>query len=177
MPAASISSRANRLIAASRSAGFIPRSLAESSAIVSWWSGEAFSCLADLIAILLDGVRVVRGFSSKTERNKQIVQIDQRRRRSPGGTDLHSDAGDRVQHPRRNHCHYTGSRLDMDEVTRSPSLTVMAPEATPIKRMPLVMDNDFLLDMGRMTHRWPLACRTRSFRWAACCPARPDASL
>jgi hypothetical protein len=78
------------VIAASRSTGFIPRSLAESSAIASWHCDDGSSCLADLITILLDDVRVVQGFSSNAERNEQIVQINQSRRCNARGADLHS---------------------------------------------------------------------------------------
>jgi hypothetical protein len=108
---------------------------------VSWCPGEVFSCLADLITILLDDVRVVPAFSSKTERNEQIVQINQRGRRNPGDADLHPDADGRVQHPCRNDRNYTGRGLDMDDVTRCPSFTVMPPDTAPIKRMPSVMGN------------------------------------
>ena len=151
MPAASISRRASRVIAASRSAGFIPRSLAESSAIVSWCPAEVFSCLADLITILLNAVRVVPGFSSKAERNEQIVQINQSRRCNARGAGLHPGAGDRVQHPSRDDGNDTGRCLDVNYVTNGPSLTVMTPDTTSIQWMPPVMDDDFLPDMGRMT--------------------------
>jgi hypothetical protein len=151
MPAASISRRASRVIAASRSAGFLPRSWAESSAIASWHWDDGFSCLADLITILLDDVRVVPGFSSKAERNEQIVQINQSRRCNARSADLHSGAGDRVQHPSRDDGNYTGRCLDVNYVTNGPSLTVMTPDTTPIKWMPPVMDDDFLPDMGTMT--------------------------
>jgi hypothetical protein len=69
--------------------------------------------------------------------------------------DLHSGAGDRVQHPSRDDGNYTGRCVDVHYVTNSPSLTVMTPDTTPIKWMPSVMDDGFLPDMGRMTPQWP----------------------
>lgn len=39
----------------------------------------------------------------------------------------------------------------MDHFTICPLLTVVPTDMTPIKRMPPVVDNDFLPDMGRMT--------------------------
>jgi hypothetical protein len=127
---------------------------------VSWCPGEVFSCLADLITILLDDVRVVPGFSSKAERNEQIVQIDQRGPCNPRGADFHPGAGNRVQHPCRDDRNHTGCRLDMDDVTNGPPLTVMAVDAAPIQRMPPVVNNNFLPDMGRMTPQWPWDERT-----------------
>lgn len=81
------------------------------------------------------------------------MQIDQRGRCNPSGADLHPGAGDRIQHPCRYDGNYAGRCLDVDYVTRCPSFTVMAPDATPIKRMPTVIDDVFLPDMGRMTPR------------------------
>jgi hypothetical protein len=111
MPAASISRHANRVIATSRSADFIPRSLVVSNAIASWLGGAVFSCFADFITILLDDLRVVLGFSSKAKRCEQIVQIDQSGSFDSRGANLHSGAGNRVQHPCRDDRNYAGCGL------------------------------------------------------------------
>ena len=47
----------------------------------------------------------------------------------------------------------------MNDLTAGASLNVLAANATPIQRVPPVMNFDFLPDMGRMTGRLLLAAR------------------
>jgi hypothetical protein len=79
-----------------------------SNANASWLWGDVFSCFADFITILLDDLRVVLGFSSKAERYEQIVQIDQCGSCNPRRANLHSGAGNRVQHPCRDDRNHAG---------------------------------------------------------------------
>jgi hypothetical protein len=45
----------------------------------------------------------------------------------------------------------------MQELTRCPSLTLDATCTAPIQRIPTIVDNDILPDMGRMDARLPSA--------------------
>jgi hypothetical protein len=74
----------------------------------------------------------------------------QRRQGRARRADLHTDAGWRVEHPFGHHRHDAGQHLDMDEPAR---LTVVGPldtDATAEQRMPPIMDDSVLPDMGRM---------------------------
>jgi len=82
-----------------------------------------------------------------------MMQISQRGRRHTWFADLHANAGDWIQHPRRHHRDDTRRALDMDHITSSPPLHIMSTSPAPIKGMPTVVDNDVLPDMGRMTGR------------------------
>jgi hypothetical protein len=96
-----------------------------------------------------------------------VVQVDQCGPRNSWISDLHANAGDRIQHPRSYDCNYTRSHLNVDDVAVRPTFTVLPPDATPLKRVPLVMDNDFTPDMGRMTPRLLLAGIIRIFELCA----------
>jgi hypothetical protein len=80
---------------------------------------------------------------------QKIVDLDQRQRcsRRP---DVHPDAAGRVEHPGRHHRHDAGRHLDVDEPARGPVLAMLCPEPTVVQRMPTVMNNDVLPDMGRL---------------------------
>jgi IS66 C-terminal element len=80
----------------------------------------------------------------------------------PWLADLHANAGDRTQHPRRHHGDDTRGGLDMDHISTNPPLTIVSTDPAPMKRMPTIVDNDVLPDMGRMTPRWLWAEKTIS---------------
>jgi hypothetical protein len=117
----------------------------------SWRAVEGGSRLADIVMLLLGDIRVVPGVSAESERNQHTMQVDQRRQRTTWGADLHAGAGDRIQHPGSHNRHYAGQRLNVNNVTDRSSLAVVAADATAIKRMPSIVDNDIPPDMGRMT--------------------------
>jgi hypothetical protein len=52
-----------------------------------------------LMLLLLDDSRIVPGASSETAFGQQVMQINQRPYRHARRADLHSGAGDRIQHP------------------------------------------------------------------------------
>jgi len=79
------------------------------------------------------------------------VQIRQSRDRDTGHADLHVRAGNCIQHPGRDHCHHTGRYFDMDHVTAGAALATLPTQMAPVQRMPSIMDDDLLPDMGRMT--------------------------
>jgi hypothetical protein len=74
----------------------------------------------------------------------------QRDQRSP---DLEAGAIDRVELPRRHDRDSARRQLDMDERARCALLTLNATHTPPKQRMPRIVDNDILPDMGRMTVR------------------------
>jgi hypothetical protein len=59
-------------------------------------------------------------------------------------------AGHGVQHPRGQDDDHAGRRLDMDKTSGLAILAALPTQALTVKRMPTVMDHDFLPDMGRM---------------------------
>jgi hypothetical protein len=79
------------------------------------------------------------------------MQVDQSPHRNARRTDLHASADDRVQHPRCEHCHYTGRRLNVENSTCAALLAAAQLDLTPVQGMPTVVDFYFLPDMGRMT--------------------------
>ena len=157
MLAASRSRLASRATAIRRSEEVIPRSLAESNAMLSWrgaadstgGAGEFFMLL------LLDDGRIVPGASSETALDQQLMQLSQCRQLDARRAERHSGAGGRVEHPCRDHDDYAGCYLDMNDIAAGAPLDILAPKAAPIECVPAIMDLDLLPDMGRMTGRLP----------------------
>jgi len=92
-----------------------------------------------------------RGASPETKRGQQMMQVGQRGDCHPRGAHLHRRAGHSVEHPGRHHGDDAGRRLDMDDLAASPLLAVVPPKPPPMQRMPAIMDDDLITDMGRMT--------------------------
>ncbi|HEY6453643.1 MAG TPA: hypothetical protein VIY90_00015 [Steroidobacteraceae bacterium] len=80
-----------------------------------------------------------------------MMQVDQRGQRAAWDADLHAGAGDRIQHPRRHNRHYAGQCLNMNHISIGSSLAVVTAYATPMQRVPSIMNNHIPSDMGRMT--------------------------
>ena len=74
----------------------------------------------------------------------------QRRQGRARRADLHTDAGRRVEHPFGHHRHDAGQHLDMDEPARLAVVGPLNTDATAEQRMPAIMDDSVLPDMGRM---------------------------
>ena len=96
-------------------------------------------------------MRVALEVCPETKRGQQAVQVGQRRERSAGWADLHARTGDRVQHPGRHHHDNARRHFDMNHVITGSALTVVTAQSAPVKRVPPVVDDDLLPDMGRMT--------------------------
>jgi hypothetical protein len=79
------------------------------------------------------------------------MQLDQRRYRDVRRTQGHSGAGSRIEHPRRHEDDHAGRHLDVSDLTADSPLNTLAPNPTPIERVPSVVDLDVLPGMGRMT--------------------------
>jgi hypothetical protein len=89
--------------------------------------------------------------SSKSKLRQLQVQLRERRHRHSRRSELHDRARGGVEHPRRHDDDDAGRRLDMDYLAVGSMLAVLAPNATPVQRMPAVEDLNFLRDMRRMT--------------------------
>jgi len=107
--------------------------------------------------LLLDDVRIVPGASPETAFDQEVTQLNKPRHRHARRADLHSGASHRIQHPRCDHRNHAGCCLDIDEAASDALLAAKAPDATPVKGVPAIMNLDLLPDMGRMTGRLPLA--------------------
>jgi hypothetical protein len=118
-----------------------------------------------LISLLLDDGRIVQAASSETALDQQMMQVNQRRDRHARRADRHPGAAGRIQHPCRHHDDHAGRDLDVNDVTASPPLGILAPNAAPIECVPAVTNFDFLPDMGRMS------ARLRSAERTGCSPA------
>jgi len=79
------------------------------------------------------------------------MQITQRSRRDPRPSQRHRGAGAGIEHPRRQRSYDARFDLYMYDASTGALLTVVNPNATPVVRMPTVMNYNFLPDMGRMT--------------------------
>ena len=101
--------------------------------------------------LLLGDVRTAPGASPGTTLDQQTVQVGERRHRHARRAELHPGADDRVEHPRRNDRDHAWCHLDVHEATGETILVVVPPDAPPVQRMPAVVDDGLLPDMGRMT--------------------------
>ena len=84
-----------------------------------------------LISLLLDDGRIVQAASSETALDQQVMQVNQRRDRHARRADRHPGAGGSIQHPCRHHDDHAGRDLDVNDITASPPLGILAPNARP----------------------------------------------
>jgi hypothetical protein len=82
------------------------------------------------------------------------MELAERRKRDAGRPEVLSCTGNRIEHPRRHEDDDAGSHLDMDERSRPAVLAALPSQTTPIERVPAVVDDHFLPDMGIMSGRW-----------------------
>ena len=136
-----------------RSDGLIPRSLAESSVMLSWrgtvddWAGAG--CFRILLP--LDDSVIVPGASSETALDEQMMKLEQRRYCHTRRADrCHTGAGDRIQHPCGDCRDYAGHCLNVNNLPGGALCAVVSPDVAPIERLPPVMNFNFLPDTGIM---------------------------
>jgi hypothetical protein len=89
--------------------------------------------------------------------SKQLMQIAQRRYSDSRLTRLHGRTHSRIQHPLRNHPHYTWISLNVNYATAAALLDVPDLDAATIQWMPTILNFNFLPDMGRMNGNWSSA--------------------
>ena len=79
------------------------------------------------------------------------MKLDKSRNRNARRTEVHARTGHGVQHPRRDSDDDARRRLHMDK-TSCPSVFAVVPaQATTKERVPAIVDDDILPDMGRMS--------------------------
>jgi hypothetical protein len=79
------------------------------------------------------------------------MQISQGVDADPRCSDGHAGADAGVKHPVRQPRHDARLDLDMDDATTGTSFAVVSSNLSAVKRMPGIVDFNFLPDMGRMT--------------------------
>src|SRR5919106_4925878 len=87
------------------------------------------------------------------------MELAEHGQRDVGYAELLSGTGDGIEHPRRDNNDHARFHLDVDDRPRPAVLAALPSQTTPVQRMPAVVDDDFLPDMGRMSGRWPSAAR------------------
>jgi hypothetical protein len=146
---------ASSLSARCRSAGLNPPSFTESSARPSCWVSDDGFGRDGFILLLPDDGLVVQGAAPEAGRNQELVQVSQRGARHPRPAKHHPGTGDGVEHPGRHHRDHARRDLDVHDVTADPLLGILLPHAASTQRMPTVVDDYILPDMGRMTLHLP----------------------
>ena len=122
------------------------------------------------MSLLRDGA--VRRDQPRFARNQQLMHRLQGRWRHLRRSDLQAGAKDRIELPCRHHRDDTRLKLDMRDLAGRAPLDQNPPRAPPVKRMPAIVDDDSLPDMGRMTARLLWAETMR--RCGLCAVADPD---
>ena len=79
------------------------------------------------------------------------MQISQGIHRDPRCSEGHAGADAGVQHPVRQHRYDAGFDLDVHDASTRTLFTVVSSRASAVKRMPGIVNFNFLPDMGRMT--------------------------
>jgi hypothetical protein len=150
---------AKQAMAFVRSTALIFPSRGESNTILSWCgardrAGVVEIGFGELRILLLQGDSgIALGASPETTIDEEIAQIAQRSDIDVRRACLHAGAGGRIQHPGCQHDDHARRGFNMCNPTARTQLAVMLTNAAAVKRMPMVVDLDFLSDMGRMNGR------------------------
>ena len=102
------------------------------------------------MSLLRDGV-AVRGDQPRFAGGQQIAQLAQGRPGQLRRTNFKTGTIDRIELPRRYDRHHTGRQLHVHKLARRAPFDLNATRAPPVQRMPAVINDDILPDMGRMT--------------------------
>jgi len=105
--------------------------------------------------VLRNGIVAAPGVSPETVRDQQAMNLGERMDGDTRLTDFHAGAGDRIQHPRRHDRDDAGRDLNGCEPAIAALLKSVQPQPLAGERMPAIMDNNILADMGRMAGRLP----------------------
>lgn len=79
------------------------------------------------------------------------MKIIQGRNRDPRRAELHDGALDRIEHPGRQDENVSRANNNMDKATGLAHLARFHAKSPAMERMPAIVDESFLPDMGRMT--------------------------
>ena len=119
--------------------------------MLSWRGAAGSDSVSGLpILLLLDDGGIAQGASPETTLDQQLMQLSQRRYRHPRSAKRHPGAGGRIEHPRPHHRDDAGCRLQMRDVPAGPTFAVLQPDGASAERMPAIVDDDLIPDMGRM---------------------------
>jgi len=155
-------------IAFVRSTVFIFRSRGESNTILSWRGARNRAGVVEIgfgelrILLLLGDSGITLGASPETTIDEEVAQIAQRGDIDVWRAYLHAGAGGGIQHPGRQHDDHARRGFNIGDPAARAQLTVMLANTAAIKRMPTIVDLNFLPDMGRMNGRLPWSARTGS---------------
>jgi hypothetical protein len=107
--------------------------------------------LGSVILLLLGDDRVVRGASPESSSAQQVMKIDKSRNGNLRRAEVHAGTHHRIEHPGRQHQDRSRTRHDMDETACLPALDRLHGQGLAVQRMPTVVNESLLPDMGRMT--------------------------
>jgi hypothetical protein len=79
------------------------------------------------------------------------MQISQGARRDARRPQFHAGTDTGVKHPGRQYRYYAGRNFNMQNAAAGTLFAVLRPQAAPVKRMPTIVNFNFLPDMGRMS--------------------------
>jgi hypothetical protein len=120
--------------------------------MLSWRDATGSAGVGRLLILpLLDDGRIVRGASSDSVLDQQLLQFTQRRYRHARRAERHSGTGGSIEHPGCHHDDHAGGRFNVNDLAASAPLHILAPKPSPIERVPPVPNFNLLPDMGRMT--------------------------
>jgi hypothetical protein len=145
------------------SAALMPRSLTESSTMLSWRGGRGRPRRSGQIPHVapLGDSRIVSGASSETALDEQMMKVEQRRHRHARRADRrHAGAGHRGQHPFGDGRDRAGHCLGVNKPAGKALLAVIPPDTAPKERVPAI------IVMTVQTERLRLAKLT-PWGWAA----------
>jgi hypothetical protein len=103
-----------------------------------------------LISILLEDWRVITEASPKSALQKKQTQIAKRVNRNARWAESHSSASNGVDHPMWQYRYDAGCHFDMDNRAARTLFAALHPQSSTIKRVPTIVNLNFLADMGRM---------------------------
>jgi hypothetical protein len=103
-----------------------------------------------LISVLLDDWGVITEASPKSALQKKQTHIPESVHREARCAEGHSSTDTGVDHPVWQYRYDAGRHLDMNDPAASALFTVLNPQSSAIKRVPTIVNFNFLPDMGRM---------------------------
>jgi hypothetical protein len=103
-----------------------------------------------LISVLLDDWGVITEASPKSALQKKQTQIPESVHRDARCAQGHSSADTGVDHPVWQYRYNPGCHFDMDDPAARTLFAVLHPQSSTVKRVPTIVNLNFLPDMGRM---------------------------
>jgi hypothetical protein len=127
----------------------MPRNRVESSGIRSCVGGDGL-VLGSGIGLLLSSGTVAGAASTQTASPQKVIEIAECRDGCAWRSDLHGGASRGVEHPFGHNRENARQHLDVHKPTGPAAINPLNPDAPSKQRVPPVVDNRILPDMGRM---------------------------